>query len=50
MPSKSKKQAKFMAGCCHNPEKMENCPPKEVACEFNKADVKRGYTKHGRKS
>ncbi len=29
-----------MAGCCHNPGGMEGkCPPKEVACEFNRADI-----------
>lgn len=35
MPAKSAKQARYMAGCAHNPEDMEGkCPPKAVAREF----------------
>jgi len=39
MPSKSKKQAKFMAACAHGAD-YESCPPEEVAEEFNQADKK----------
>jgi hypothetical protein len=38
VPSKSKKQVRFMAGCANNPEEMANCPPPKVAKEFAKAD------------
>ena len=37
MPSKTKKQAKFMAACAHG-SNYEKCPPMKVAKEFNKAD------------
>lgn len=39
MPSKSKKQAKFMAAAAHNPEFAKKAGiPGSVAKEFNKAD------------
>lgn len=40
MPSKSAKQARFMAACAHGwkPSKGK-CPPKKVAKEFNRADA-----------
>lgn len=44
MPSKSKKQAKFMAACAHG-AKYEKCPPEKVAKEFNKADKGTGILK-----
>lgn len=37
MPSKTKKQARFMASCAHG-SKYEECPPMKVAKDFNKAD------------
>lgn len=46
MPSKTAKQARFMAACAHNPEKMKGkCPPMKVAKEFNKADKGTGILK-----
>lgn len=43
MPSKSKKQAKFMAAAAHNPSFAKKVGvPVKVAKEFNKADKKRG--------
>jgi len=42
MPSKTKKQARFMAMCSHsgggNAGSGPPCPPKAVAQKFNKAD------------
>lgn len=39
MPSKTAKQARFMAGCAANPTKMKGkCPPAAVAKEFAAAD------------
>ena len=37
MPSKSKKQARFMAACAHDAG-YASCPPKKVSKEFNQAD------------
>lgn len=37
MPSKSQKQARFMAACAHGAG-YESCPPPKVAKEFNQAD------------
>lgn len=37
MPSKSPKQARFMAACAHG-AKYDSCPPPKVAREFNQAD------------
>lgn len=37
MPSKSKKQARFMAACAHGAD-IPNCPPRAVAKKFNQAD------------
>jgi len=49
MPSKTKKQAKFMAGCAHNPEKMQGkCPPAEVAKEFAAADAGKNQRRRGK--
>lgn len=43
MPSTSKAQSRFMAGCARNPEKMKGkCPPKRVAREYHKADKSSG--------
>lgn len=38
MPSKTKKQARFMAACAHGAG-YKSCPPKKVASEFNRADA-----------
>lgn len=48
MPSKSNKQARFMAACAHDAD-YENCPPEEVAKDFNKADKKSGRLKRAMK-
>lgn len=45
MPSKTPAQARLMAGCSHNPEKMRKCPPRKVAREFNQADKGTGIFK-----
>lgn len=37
MPSKTRKQARFMAACAHGAG-YPNCPPMKVAKEFNQAD------------
>jgi hypothetical protein len=37
MPSKTQKQARFMAACAHG-SGYKSCPPEKVAKEFNKAD------------
>jgi len=37
MPSKSKKQARFMAACAHGAG-YSSCPPERVSKEFNQAD------------
>jgi len=37
MPSKSPKQARFMAACSHGAG-YSSCPPAKVSTEFNKAD------------
>ena len=47
MPSKSKKQARLMAGVCHGTIKKKGLSRK-VACEFNKADKKTGILKKKR--
>lgn len=40
MPSKSKKQAKFMAAAAHNPKFTKKAGiPGKVAKEFNRADT-----------
>lgn len=39
MPSKTLKQAKFMAACAHDAD-YDSCPPDEVSKEFNQADKK----------
>jgi hypothetical protein len=41
MPSKTKKQARFMAACAHGAG-YKTCPPEKVAREFNQADKKAG--------
>jgi hypothetical protein len=41
MPSKSAKQARFMAACSHGAG-YKSCPPGKVAKEFNAADKKAG--------
>lgn len=46
MPSKSKEQAKMMAGVCHSPEFAKKVGiPKEVGCDYNMADAKTGILK-----
>jgi len=37
MPSKSAKQARFMAACSHGAG-YASCPPQKVSSEFNQAD------------
>jgi hypothetical protein len=49
MPSKTKKQARFMAACAHNAG-YSSCPPAKVAREFNKADKAIGILKGKRKT
>jgi hypothetical protein len=49
MPSKTKKQARFMAACAHNAG-YSSCPPAKVAREFNKADKATGILKGKRKA
>jgi len=44
MPSKTKKQAKFMAACAHGAG-YPSCPPKRVSSEFNQADKGTGILK-----
>ena len=41
MPSKTAKQARFMAACAHGAKMDKKCPPMAVAKEFNKADTKK---------
>lgn len=46
MPSKSKKQARMMAGAAHNPKFAKKVGvPLSVAKEFNAADAKTGILK-----
>jgi hypothetical protein len=43
MPSKSKKQAKFMSAAAHNPKFAKQAGiPTKVAKEFHSADKKKG--------
>ena len=44
MPSKTKKQARFMAACAHG-SGYKSCPPAKVAKEFNQADKGTGILK-----
>jgi hypothetical protein len=37
MPSKTPKQAKFMAACAHGAG-YKSCPPAKVSREYNRAD------------
>lgn len=48
MPSKSKKQARFMQAAAHNPEFAAKANiPQSVAKEYNAADKKKGkFVKH----
>ena len=48
MPSKTKKQARFMAACAHG-SGYKSCPPAKVAKDFNKADKGTGILKAKRK-
>lgn len=41
MPSKSAKQARFMAACAHGAG-YDSCPPKKVSKDFNMADKATG--------
>jgi hypothetical protein len=46
MPSKSAKQKRTMAAACHNPKFAKKMKiSKKVACEFNRADKKKGRKK-----
>jgi hypothetical protein len=45
MPSKTKKQAKFMAICAHSDNPPASCPSKKVAKDFNKHDKETGILK-----
>ena len=47
MPSKSRKQAVFMAACAHGAG-YASCPPAKVSKEFNKADKGTGILKSRR--
>lgn len=50
MPSKSKKQAKFMAAAAHSPEFAKKVGIKQsVAKEFNEADAGTGILKNKKK-
>lgn len=44
MPSKSPKQARFMAACAHGAG-YKSCPPEKVSKEFNQADKGTGMIK-----
>jgi hypothetical protein len=46
MPSKTKKQAKFMAMCAHSDNPPASCPPKKVAKDFNKHDQETGILRN----
>jgi len=48
MPSKTAKQARYMAMCAHTPKK--GCPTQSVAKEFNKADKGTGILKSKKKT
>lgn len=48
MPSKSAKQARFMAACAHGAG-YGSCPPMGVAKEFNQADKGSGILGKPRK-
>lgn len=48
MPSKSDKQARFMAACAHGAG-YKACPSAKVAKEFNQADKKSGILRKKRK-
>ena len=48
MPSKTKKQARFMAACAHG-SGYKSCPSAKVAKDFNKADKGSGILKGKRK-
>ena len=48
MPSKSAKQARFMAACAHDAG-YASCPPAKVSKEFNKADEGTGILKQPHK-
>ena len=51
MPSKTAKQARFMAMCAHSPGKAKGkCPPQKVSREFNQADKGGKLLRQPRKS
>ena len=51
MPSKSKKQARFMAAACKNAKFAKKAGiPQSVACEFHRADKKKGIIGKKKKS
>ncbi len=49
MPSKSPKQARFMAACSHGAG-YKSCPPAKVSKEFNQADKGSGILKAKRQA
>lgn len=50
MPSKTAKQARFMAAAAHNPSFAKKAGvPSKVAKEFNKADAGRGILRKKKK-
>lgn len=49
MPSKTKKQARFMAACAHGAG-YKSCPPAKVSKEFNQADKKTRARKKKRRT
>lgn len=49
MASKSAAQARYMAGCANNPEKMKKCPPRKVAREYHEKDKAAGIMSKARK-
>jgi hypothetical protein len=49
MPSKTAKQARFMAACAHGAG-YKSCPPASVAKEFNAADAQSGILRNNKRS
>ena len=48
MPSKTRKQARFMAACAHGAG-YSSCPPAKVSKEFNQADKGGGLLNYRKK-
>ena len=49
MPSKTAKQARFMAACSHGAG-YTSCPPMNVSREFNQADKGSGIMRHNQRA